>query len=569
MDPPILPYERGPLALLEWDPAVVEVARRVGALINEARPDLMAEHVGSTAVPGLPGKNVVDLAIETAPEDVPAVAALLEDLGFQRTDGPRAFPPTRPLFIGALDHDHRRYRIHVHVHPIGHRVYGREHARDIAFRDALRADSRLREEYANRKRAIATAGIADTYRYSMAKTEWIRAALERIGVAEPLIVPPATVSILGGGQLGRMLGLAARQLGYGVAILDPDPGCPAAAVADRVVRGAYDDVDAALEMASGADVVTLELEHVGLDVVQALDRDWPVRPGVLAVHATQNRLEERRFVESEGGTVAPWREVRDAGELHAAAAELGLPLRIKAATGGYDGRGQVRAVDEAGLSDALERLGRPAGEAVVVERELGFEAELSVVCARGVDGRSVAFPVTRNRHDRGIFVESVTPAPVAEEVAVAATELAMRLAEGLDLVGTLTTELFLMPDGSLVVNELAPRVHNSGHWTIEGAATSQFEQHLRAITGLPLGSTALRAPAAATVNLLGSGRERDARPTGLDRALAAADVHLHLYDKRRVFERRKMGHVTALGQSIHEALARARSAAAAVGWETE
>ena len=354
---PILPYERTPLAVHEWDPGTVEVARNIATMVNATRPDLVVEHIGSSAVPGLPGKNVVDLGIPATPDDVPAVADLLESLGFQRTTGPLSFPPTRPLFIGSVDHDGRRYRIHAHVHPTEHRVFGREHARDLAFRDALRADAGLREEYAARKRAIATAGIADTYRYSLAKTEWIRGAIERIGVADPPILPPATIGILGGGQLGRMLAIAARQLGYGIAILDPDPGCPAAAVADTVEVGRYDDVEAANRMAARADVVTLELEHVGIDVVQTLDRDWPVRPGVWTVHVTQNRLAERRYIEAEGGSVASWHEVHDEDELRAAVAHLGLPLRIKAATGGYDGRSQVRVASPDDLEGALGRLG--------------------------------------------------------------------------------------------------------------------------------------------------------------------------------------------------------------------
>jgi len=567
VDRPILPYERAPLALHEWDPATQEVAARVAQLVNRARPDLAVEHIGSSAVPDLPGKNIVDLGIETSPHDVPAVTRLLEDLGFHLMTGPRAFPPTRPLLIGAIDHDGRRYRIHAHVHPRGHRVYGREQARDLAFRNALRADPALRVEYATRKRAIAASGIADTYRYSMAKTEWIRGTIERLGIADPPILPPATIGILGGGQLGRMLAIAARQLGYRVAVLDPDPDCPAAPLADRVVTAAYDDVEAGVDLATGADVVTVELEHVGIGLIQALDREWPVRPGVWALWVTQNRIEERRFVESEGVAVAPWRAVRDPGEVAAAARELGLPIRLKAATGGYDGRQQVvvRSVDD--VADAFGRLDHPPGEPVVAERELVFDAELSVVCSRSVDGRTATFPVARNVHDSGILVESAAPAPIDAPTAERAIEIAARLAEGLDLVGTLTVELFLLRDGSLVVNELAPRVHNSGHWTIEGCITSQFEQHIRAICGLPPGSTALRTVAAATVNLLGRGPDRAARASGLDRALATPDTHVHLYDKRRVFERRKMGHVTALADDVQMALARARTASAEIGWE--
>jgi len=567
VDRPILPYERAPLALHEWDPGTQEVAARVAALVHETRPDLVVEHIGSSAVPGLPGKNVVDLGIETDPGDVPDVTQVLQGLGFQASSGPRAFPPTRPLLFGAIDHGASRYRIHVHVHPRGHRAYGREQARDIAFRDALRADPDLRTQYAARKRAIAAAGIADTYRYSMAKTEWIRGTIERLGIADPPILPPATIGIVGGGQLGRMLAIAARQLGYRVAVLDPDPGCPAATLADRVVVGGYADVAAGLELAACSDVVTVELEHVGMELVEALDRDWPVRPGVWALWVTQNRVEERRFIESEGVAVAPWRVVRDADEVRAAAHELGLPIRLKAATGGYDGRSQVVVRSMADAADALDHLGRPPGEPAVAERELDFEAELSVVCARGVDGKTASFPVARNVHEAGILLQSVAPARLDAEIASRARELAGRLAEGLDLVGTLTVELFLMRDGSLVVNELAPRVHNSGHWTIEGCATSQFEQHVRAICGLPLGSPDLRTGGAATVNLLGRGPDRSARPTGLDRALAAPDVRVHLYDKRRVFARRKMGHVTAIADDPDTALERAGAAAEQIGWE--
>ena len=552
----------------EWDPATVEVARRVAELVHQRRPDVIVDHIGSSAVPGLPGKNVVDLGIDVAQDDVPGVTALLEDLGFERMTGPRAFPPTRPLLDGAMDVDGRVYRIHAHVHPRGNRAFPDEHARDLAFRDALRADPALREEYAARKRAIQAGGVTSTMRYSLAKTEWIRGALARLGIADAPFLAPATIGILGGGQLGRMLGLAARELGYRIAVLDPDPACPAAAVADRVVVGRYDNVEAARELGAGADVVTVELEHVGFDVMGALDAELPVRPGVYGVFVTGNRLEERRFLESEGAAVAPWREVHDEAELAMAAIELGLPLRLKAATGGYDGRSQIRVAEPSDVRGALGRLGRPDGEAVLAERELAFEADLSVVCSRGVDGRATTFPVARNAHDAGILVESVAPAAIPGATASRAAALATQLAEALDMVGTLTIELFLMADGSLVVNELAPRVHNSGHWTIEGITTSQFEQHVRAICGLPLGSVEPRAGGMATVNILGTGVDREAHPTGLASALSMPDIHLHLYDKRRVFERRKMGHVTALAATPDEALAGARAAAREIGWET-
>ena len=388
--------------------------------------------------------------------------------------------------------------------------------------------------------------------------------LARVDLPVP-ISPPAVIGILGGGQLGRMLGLAARAMGYRVAILDPDPDCPAAAIADEVIVGSYEDVEAAVRLAGVSDVVTYELEHVAAAVVEAVAAFVPVRPGHGPLVVTQDRLAERRFVEGAGIAVASWREVRSVAETLAAAEELGLPLRLKLPIGGYDGRGQMRITDVHEIHDAWERLGRQAGTPLLAERELDFEAELSVVVARAVDGACAAFPISRNRHDAGILVESTSPASVAADVAERATAIGSTLAAAMDLTGTLTAELFLLRDGGLVVNELAPRVHNSGHWTIEGAATSQFEQHIRAICGLGLGSAAALSPTA-MVNLLGTGRRRPARLLGMDTALTDPGVHLHLYDKRDVFERRKMGHLTALDVDVDAALDRARRALAALTW---
>lgn len=365
-----------------------------------------------------------------------------------------------------------------------------------------------------------------------------------------------------------MLALAARAMGYRIWVLDPDPDCPAAAVADRVVVGSYDDVDAALRLAAGVEVVTYELEHVAAEVVAAVAERRPVRPGHLPLTVTQDRLAERRFVESVGIAVAPWREVRAPSDVLDAATDLGLPLRLKVPFGGYDGRSQLRVTAPGNVDDAWARLGRPAGAPLLAERELQFDAELSIIVARGADGRVLAYPVARNVHDAGILIESVAPAPVAPDVAERAMAIGTRLAEAMDLCGTLTAELFLLGDGSLLVNELAPRVHNSGHWAIEGAATSQFEQHVRAVCGLGLGSTAALSPAA-MVNLLGSGPRRAARLLGTAEALADPSVHLHLYDKREVFERRKMGHLTALAATVDEALALAHAAAARLHWADE
>ncbi len=362
-----------------------------------------------------------------------------------------------------------------------------------------------------------------------------------------------------------MLGLAARAMGYRIAILDPDPECPAAALADEIIVASYEDVAAAVRLAAISHVVTYELEHVAAAVVEAVAALVPMRPGLGPLVVTQDRLAERRFVEGAGIAVAPWREVRSVAEGITAADELGLPLRLKLPIGGYDGRGQLRIVGPGDLDDAWERLGRTAGASLLAERELDFEMELSVVVARALDGRCAAYPIARNVHDAGILMESVAPAPIGADVAERATAIGGTLAATMDLCGTLTAELFLLRDGSLVVNELAPRVHNSGHWTIEGAATSQFEQHIRAICGLGLGSSGALSPTA-MVNVLGAGPRRTARLVGAEAALADPTVHLHLYDKHDVFERRKMGHLTALDTDVDAALDRANHALAALTW---
>jgi 5-(carboxyamino)imidazole ribonucleotide synthase len=423
----------------------------------------------------------------------------------------------------------------------------------------------LTRQYTDLKLGITQGGAVDGFRYTHSKTTWILGVYRKLGFVPPAILPPATIGILGGGQLGRMLALAAREMGYRIAVLDPDEHCPAASVADRVVVGTYDDLEAARRLADECAVVTYELEHVSAPLVSAIDGGTvAMRPGPYPLKMTQDRLAERKFLESNGVPVAPWRPVGSAAELRAAAAQLGYPVRLKANIGGYDGRSQHRLANPEEVEGHI--AAQPIDTPMLLERELQFRTELSVVVARATDGICVSFPPARNLHDDGILVESVVPAGIAPEVEEAARELAERLATGMGLIGVLTVELFLMRDGSLVVNELAPRVHNSGHWTIEGAATSQFEQHVRAICGLPLGSVELRAPAAAMVNLLGGGDRRPTAIEGLREALAVQDTHLHLYDKRDVFERRKMGHVTALGVTTEEALARAREAVSHLRW---
>ena len=574
---PIRPYERLPAAFHQWDPRTMDVAREVARLIASARPGTVVEHIGSSAVAGLPGKNVVDLGIEALPDEIPALVETLRSLGFGPQGGLAPFPPTRPLLLGTVIHDGEPFRVHCHVMPPARR----ELAELVAFRDALRADSALRDAYAEAKRRIVDAapdGVANQL-YTVDKGDFVQDVLYRLGIrgapaSPPDPLPPgSTIGVLGGGQLGRMLGIAARAMGYRLVALDPDPACPTAAVADQIVVGRYDDVEAARRLASMSDVVTYELEHVGLEAAAAAGEIAPLRPGLGALRATQDRLAERRFIREIGEWTAPWREVRGVAEAEAAADALGYPVRLKLPLGGYDGRSQVRVTSRAGVAGAVAALGGEAtalggeaGRPLLLEREIDFEAELSVVCARGRDGRTLAWPVSRNVHDAGILVESVAPAPVHPLVAADAIAIVDSIARGLDLVGVMTAELFQLRGGGLMINELAPRVHNSGHWTIEGSVTSQFEQHLRAIAGLPLGSVRPHG-VTAMVNLLGTGVDRPARLAGMAGALADPDAHVHVYGKRRVFERRKMGHVTVVGRDADEALERARRACATLSWE--
>jgi 5-(carboxyamino)imidazole ribonucleotide synthase len=564
---PITEYPVRPLAVRDPDPRAAVVASRVDGLVRERRPDLEVVHIGSSAVEGLPGKGVVDLGIHPAsPDDVPAIRELLAGLGFQRHDGPAAFPDSRPLFVGGTEEGGEVLPIHLHVIPDAG-----EWRRQIVFRDALRADAGLRERYAALKTDIVGGDVPSSLQYSFRKTAFIRATLAAAGEAEPPILPPTTIGVLGGGQLGRMLALAARAMGYRIAVLDPTPDCPAAAVADVVIAGSYDDPAAARRLAEASDVVTYELEHVALDAARAVDDLRPLRPGVFALAMTQDRLAERRFLADLGVPTAEWREVRSRDDLEAGVAALGAPLRLKAAIGGYDGRSQVRIADRSAgeMERAWAALGARAGTSaggLLLEKELAFEQEVSVVVGRDLEGRAVPWPVVRNVHDNGILAESIAPAPTPRAIVPAAFALAEKIATALDAVGVITVEMFQLPGGTLAVNELAPRVHNSGHWTIEGSRTSQFAQHIRAICGLPLGSVEMVASGAAMVNLLGTGAERAARPAGVERALSDPGAAVHLYDKRRVFERRKMGHVTVVADSTGEALRRARVAAKAIAW---
>jgi len=367
--------------------------------------------------------------------------------------------------------------------------------------------------------------------------------------AEPL-GPGATIGIVGGGQLGRMLAQRARQHGYGVAVLTGGgPGTPAGALADVEVTGAFDDTAAVARFLAAADVVTWEFENVDVALAGAAEAAGvPVRPSGAIIGAAQDREREKEALTAVGATVAPWRPAESADQLAVAVAELGPPVIAKTARFGYDGKGQARL---AGPEEAASTWSALGGHRLVVESVVEFARELSVVVARGLDGTVTDHGVMENTHVDHILDTTVVPAPVDATTTEAARKAAHRIAEGLDLVGVLCVELFDTAEG-IVVNEIAPRPHNSGHCTIEAARTGQFEQQLRAITGQPLGDGTCRP--AAMAQLLGD-LWIDGEPDW-SAVLADPDVHLHLYGKAEARPGRKMGHLTCVGDDTAGALRR-------------
>jgi 5-(carboxyamino)imidazole ribonucleotide synthase len=385
----------------------------------------------------------------------------------------------------------------------------------------------------------------------------------------PFIAPGSTLGVLGSGQLGRMFAIAARRLGYRVHVLSPDDDTPTGQVADLEIRAAYDDLDAVADFARGVSVVTFEFENVPAAATAACERFAPVRPGGNVLHTTQNRLREKTFLKSAGTPVTPFWPVRSPADLAAALAESGYPAVLKTADWGYDGKGQAKIAspdDVVVLAD--ERF---AGREAILEAFIDFACEISVVAARGADGSFVAFGPIENRHSRHILDLSVAPAAVSPRVAAEAIEIAREILQRLEVVGVLCVEFFVDRSERLLVNELAPRPHNSGHYTIDACTTCQFEQQVRAVCGLPLGSARQHRPAS-MANLLGelwptrgptAGAVGEKEP-GWAAALAMGDIKLHLYGKAEPRIGRKMGHLTALADTPRQAAERVLAARAAL-----
>lgn len=371
-------------------------------------------------------------------------------------------------------------------------------------------------------------------------------------------LPGSTIGVLGSGQLGRMFAMAARRMGYLVHTYSPETDTPTGQVSDREITASYEDLDAVREFARNVQVVTFEFENIPAATVETVAEFVPVRPGGALLHTTQHRIREKTFLKQSGFPITPFHAVRSLADVSRGIAELGLPAIIKTAGFGYDGKGQRRVETE---QEAVDAYLSQHGSELILEKFIDFEGEVSVVAARGVDGEMVHYGVIENVHERHILDCSVAPAAVTSLVARRAIEITESLLVQLETIGVLCVEFFLTRDGQLYINELAPRPHNSGHLTIDACVTSQFEQQLRAVAGLPLGATALRSPAA-MVNLLGD-LWQQGEPDWLA-ACAFPNVKLHLYGKHEPRPGRKMGHLTACAASPAEARTLALAARAAL-----
>jgi 5-(carboxyamino)imidazole ribonucleotide synthase len=381
-----------------------------------------------------------------------------------------------------------------------------------------------------------------------------------------IVRPGGLIAILGGGQLGRMTAMAARTMGYRIRVMDPDAACPASFIVDETIVGRWDDVEAARRLATGADAVTLEIEQIGVDALSEVARIAPLRPGVEPIRIIQDKTLQKAWLADAGFPVGPFRVVRSEAELHETVRELGGRVFLKIGRGGYDGRGQARiGLDAPATEQAIAAAWQSIGEkAAVAEQALDLDCEISVMAARNPSGEVCSYPAARNHHENQILAWSVLPAGVPEDLESKAQQLAAAIIARLGIEGLLCVELFVTRQGELLVNELAPRPHNSYHQSERGCVTSQFEQLVRTTCNLPLGDTSLITPAA-IVNLLGEVWLSNSGAPDFAAALAVPGVRLHLYEKHTPRVGRKMGHLSATGATAEEALRRVLEAKQRLG----
>jgi len=368
-------------------------------------------------------------------------------------------------------------------------------------------------------------------------------------MSQPTVIPGQMIGILGGGQLGRMMALSARAMGYRIAVLDPGQDNPLSQIADVSIQTAYDDLEGAKRLAEVADVITYEFENVDLRVARQLEAKGLLPQGSALLAVTQDRVNEKKALSQASVKTAPYEVIQSQDELEKAIQTIGYPSVLKTARGGYDGKGQLVLRETSDLEIARSLV--DGTTVFVLEQWVPFQKELSIMIARSTQGEIKTFPVVENSHIHNILHQTIAPARISERVKRKVEQVALEISESLNLVGVLGVEMFLGDDDEIYVNELAPRPHNSGHYTIEACETSQFEQHIRAICGWPLGSTEQLKPAT-MINLLGQHME-----AALDAIPYMADSHFHLYGKDVAKQDRKMGHLTVLADTLEEALHRA------------
>lgn len=365
-----------------------------------------------------------------------------------------------------------------------------------------------------------------------------------------IILPGQTIGIIGGGQLGKMMALAAKAMGFQIIVLDPVPDCPCGQVADEQIVGAYDDLQAMKELAVKSDVITYEFENIDATTLKWLTEHAYVPQGTELLKITQDRIKEKAAIQSAGVEVAPYAVIEEIEHVHLSINDMGLPAVIKTARGGYDGKGQVviRTPEDLLKAESLIEQG-----SCVLEKWIEFEKEISVIITRNSQGEIAVFPVAENLHRNNILHQTIVPARISKAVEEKAIVEAEKIANAFHLVGTLAVEMFVTKDEKIYINELAPRPHNSGHFSIEGCETSQFEQHIRAIANWPLAQTSLLKPVV-MVNILG---EHQAQL--FDKIPDLKDWKIHLYGKKEAKFHRKMGHVTLLRDKVEEAIAEAEA----------
>lgn len=359
------------------------------------------------------------------------------------------------------------------------------------------------------------------------------------------ISPGQTIGIIGGGQLGRMMALSARAMGYRIAVLDPAPDSPCGQVADIEITGAFDDIEAIRKLAEVSDVITYEFENIDAAALEWLCENAFVPQGKRLLEISQDRVNEKRAIEAAGVKVAPFAVIDTPEDLVLGLERLGFPAVLKTARGGYDGKGQEVIKDEKDIENAKQLLEH--GQCVL-EKWVAFKKEISVIVVRDAGKNTAVFPVGENIHHENILHQTIVPARISEHAEELAVEAAVQLADHFELVGTLAVEMFLTEEDRIYINELAPRPHNSGHYSIEACETSQFEQHIRAVCGLPLASTEL-VKSAVMVNILGEHVENV-----LDNLTKVKDWKIHFYGKKEAKFKRKMGHVTVLCDNVEMAL---------------